>query len=102
MRRTRWNRNEVACLDLAFFAGDAAGGFSFDYVDELVAAMGVLTAITEIRRKGENRGLGLRGLAECTLPHLRAVGAKRKDIWNRVMCVSVRDNFVHLPGKEVL
>src|SRR5713226_4644651 len=64
MRRTGWNRNEVARLDLAFLAGDAAGRSSFDHVDELVAVMGVLMVIAEAGGNRKYHGLGLRRFAE--------------------------------------
>ena len=100
VRRTGWNRNEVARLDLAFLAGDAAGRFSLDHVDELVAAMGVLMVIAEAGGNREYHGFGLRRFAEDLLGHLRAVPAMCKDIWNGIVSVPARSEFVHLPRKE--
>src|SRR6266851_1698221 len=100
MRRTGWNRNEVARLDLAFLAGDAAGRFSFDHVDELVAAMGVLVVIAEAGGNRKYHGFGLRRFAEDLLGHLRAVPAMCKDIWNGIVSVPARSEFIHLPRKE--
>src|ERR1700733_14880913 len=103
MRRARRNRDEVARLDLAFLAGNAAGGFSFDHVDDLIAAMRVFAIATEVRRNGKHRRLALRGLTEALLNHLAAVATNREDIRDSIVRAFFgADEFVELLREKLL
>jgi hypothetical protein len=51
MRRGCWDRDQVTSLDLALSARNADDRLTFDYADDLIAAMAFSLIVSEVGRK---------------------------------------------------